>query len=183
MLPGRVVRGRQNPLHWKQPARLRKARKASKLSASALALAAGVNNSSVAHLEAGVGVPRLSTVERIANALKLSPAYLAFGTEGPWEPMEGVALRCNGLAARAREARTARGLSLREADRRAGRADGTLREFEAGTMPGLDTLEAVAKALSVTPAWLAFGIGPMEAPARRSRLAAAPTRSNLPGVP
>jgi hypothetical protein len=38
---------------------------------------------------------------------------------------------------------------------------------ERGTLCTLDTLEALAKALGVSPAWLAFGLGPMEAPTRR----------------
>jgi transcriptional regulator with XRE-family HTH domain len=160
-----VVRGRKNPLHKKLPERLRRVRRDAELSASALSLAAGISKGGAAKLEAGTWVPRLPTVERLALALRLSPAWLAFGMEAAWDLTDYVG--CSGLAVRVRDARTLRGFSIREVERRAKTAEGSIRAVEAGTMPSLDTLEQIAKALGVSPAWLAFGQGAMELPARR----------------
>lgn len=165
VLPTHVVRGRKNPLHLKLPERLRRARTKAALSASALSLEAGISQGGVAKLEAGTWVPRLPTVERLATALRISPAWLAFGLEPDWTP--GRYLGCSGLAQRVRQARAIRGFSIREVERRAETAEGSVRAIEGGTMPGLDTLEQIAKALAVSPAWLAYGEGPMEAPTRR----------------
>lgn len=167
MLPTGVTRGKANPLHKKFPERLRKARKAAGLSAAALCQAAEMSRSSVSQLEARQGVPRLRTVERLARALKVSVAWLAFGLGEAALPAEGEGLRCEGLAQRAKSSRINRGLSVREADRRAETSPGAVRAIEAGGQPSLDTLEALAKALEVSPAWLAFGMGPMDVPKRR----------------
>ena len=165
MVPGQVVRGRQNPLHWKFSERLKRARREKNLTADNLSVAAGVSNSAVSHLEAGARLPHLPTLERIANALHVSPGWLAFGADSPFEPLDG--LRCSLLAERLRVARNERGWSLRELDRQAGVAVGASRSIEAGGMPTLDTIELVAKALQVSPAWLAFGVGSAEGKARR----------------
>jgi transcriptional regulator with XRE-family HTH domain len=144
----------------KLPARLRQARKAVGMSASALSIAAGLSRSTAANAEAGALIPRLATVERLASALNLSPAWLAYGLAASWEP--GLPSGGAGLAERAQTARAGVGLSLREVDRRAGLADGTLRAIEKGSLPSIDTVEAIAKALGVSPAWLAFGLVPTQ---------------------
>lgn len=42
-----------------------------------------------------------------------------------------------------------------------GRAYATLTDISAGkTMPGIDTIEILARALGVSPGWLAYGQGP-----------------------
>lgn len=170
VLPGHVVRGRANPLHWKFPARLRKMRKAKGLSASALGLAAGLSKNSAILLDRAEKCPRVNTAEKLARVLGVSPAWLAFGLGEAAASGEQGPLRCEGLAARAMEARNARRLSVRETDRMAGNAEGVVKSIEHGGMPALDTLEALAKALGVSPAWLAFGEGQQEMPMRRSRL-------------
>jgi transcriptional regulator with XRE-family HTH domain len=162
MLPTTVVRGRKNPLHLKFPARLRRIRKQRKLSASALSLLACMSRGSVGFLEVGTRLPRVNTVERLANALKVSPAWLAFGTEASFEPADGGELLCVGLAARVMDARVARGLGNKDMARRAEISAAEARAVQSGTMPTLDTIEQLAKALSVSSAWLAFGIGAME---------------------
>jgi transcriptional regulator with XRE-family HTH domain len=48
---------------------------------------------------------------------------------------------------------------------------------ERGTMPTLATAEALAKALDLSPAWLAYGIGPREIPARRKARTASAAES------
>ena len=165
LLTSIVMRGRKNPTHWKFPERLRRARKKRQLSTAALSRAAGAGPNTVAQLEAGDRLPRLPMLERIADVLELSAGYLAFGQQEVWVPAEE--LRCKGLSARLIAARAACGLSLREVDRRAGTTAGVIRAIEAGGQPTLDTLESLAAALAVSPAWLAFGHGRRDPPRRR----------------
>ena len=152
-----LTRGRKNPTHWKLHERLKRERKRRQLSAAALSRAAGVGTNTVSQIEAGRRLPRLPMLERIADALQISAGYLAYGQQGDWELV--AELRCKGLSGRLMEARATLGLSLREVDRRAGTTAGTLRAIEAGGQPTLDTLECLATALAISPAWLAFGLG------------------------
>ena len=146
------------------------------MTAHALSLTAGISNNSVSHFEANSRLPRLSTLECIANALRISPGWLAFGAEASWVPFDG--LRCEGLATRLQAVRSANTLTLRELDRRAEISTGASRAIEAGGMPTLDTIELVARALGVSPAWLAYGEGPMEAPTRRRATQTGQTHAN-----
>lgn len=167
MLPTVVVRGRKNPLHFGFAERLRRARKASGLSHAALAREAGLaSRTTTTILESGDSVPRVDTVEKLAHALKLSPCFLAFGVEQPRFPAKGFLSA--GLAGRLAETRQARGLSRLQLGQLSGTSDTFVRMTETGaTMPILAKLEALAKALGVSPAWLAYGQGPMELSARR----------------
>lgn len=173
MLPSAVVRGRKNPLHFGLPLRLQKARRAAHLSFDSVATLAGMTDgSSVAHLERKAGhVPRLDTVERIAYALDLSPAFLAFGIAGEAGPLK-KGLRSEGIAQRLTAERAAAGLSVLAVAKLAALSHTAVGNVERGTMPTLATAEALAKALSVSPGWLAYGIGPRELPRRGSRSAA-----------
>lgn len=119
-------------------------------------------------MEEGSRIPRLPMLEQLAEALQLSPAWLAFGVRQDWEPFEG--LRCASLSSRIREVRALRGLTLREVGRRASSSAAAVSAVEAGSMPTLDTGEELAQALGVSEAWLAFGIGPMVTRARREGL-------------
>ena len=119
-------------------------------------------------IENGIRIPRLPMVEQLARVLGLSPAYLAFGFELP--PSEGDSTGSAGFVARLKDARSLRGATLRELAQSAGIVEGTIRALERGTMPQLDTLESLAKALRVSPAWLAYGEGPGEARRRRGKL-------------
>lgn len=174
MLPRAVVRGHRNPLHSKLPERLRKIRKGARYSGSALSTEAELARNAVRDLERAARVPRVDTLERVAAALAVSPAWLAFG-EGdpqPWEP--SPTLCAEGVGERLREARMLRGYSVREVGRLSGTSDTLVRMTETGqTLPNIGKVEALADALSVSPGWLAFGIGPMQAPARRTRAASA----------
>lgn len=166
-----MTRGRQNPRHWTLPTRLKRARKALGLTALALSQAAGLGKSLVSILEGGGGrVPRLLTVERLANVLHLSPSFLAFGVgvELPYVPTPEP--RCAGFADRLRAELDRRDLAVRALAELAGLSAGGAWALAHGTQPALDTLEAVAKALSVSPAWLAYGIGPRELVRRRGKL-------------
>lgn len=168
MLPTRVVRGRKNPLHLGFAERLRRARKDADLSHAALARAAGLaSRTTTAILENGDSVPRVDTVARLAAALSLSPSYLAFGL-GPLSQADRAG-QSAGLPDRLFAARELRGLSRLQLGQRSGTSHTLVRMTETGTtMPNLAKLEALAKALGISPAWLAFGLDPME-PARRSR--------------
>lgn len=172
MLATGVVRGRANPLHIKFPDRLRRARKAAGLTGAALSRAAGIGEDAVARVEDKRWAPRLDTVERLAHALRVSPAWLAYGLEGEWEAAGD--LRCLQVGERVRAAREAAELSLNEVGRRAGSSAAAVLSVERGVTPALDTAEQLARALRVSPAWLAYGLGPRE-PARRRAAAPAPS--------
>jgi transcriptional regulator with XRE-family HTH domain len=165
-----VVQGRKNPGHFGFPKRLKRARQRRELSSSALSLKAGLSLNAVYGLESGERIPRIDTIERLAGALQISPCELAFGAEGP--SLSGKRLLCEGLPARLAEARAARGLSRTALGQRSETSDTLVRMTETGaTMPNLAKLEALAKALGISPCWLAFGLGPMEAPPRKAQLA------------
>ena len=176
MLPTVVVRGRRNPLHFGLPARLKRARE--HLSYSSVADAAGISDGQIVfRVERKPDhVPRCDTVEKIAYALGLSPAFLAYGIEDhTTRPCDG--LRCEGVASRLLTTRVARGLSMRALARAAGLTDTAVRTTETGaTMPGIDTAEALSNALGVSPGWLAYGLGPVELPNRRA-IRAKPTQA------
>lgn len=174
VLPSAVVRGMPNPLHFTFADRLRRSRKAAGLLAAGLSRAAGLDKNTVGLLEAGPGLPKLSTVEKLARALGLSPGWLAFGLGEPAAAPASAELLCRGLAERARAVRAERGLSALGLAKAAGLTDGAVRSVESGRQPSLATLEALARALRVSPAWLAFGEGPRELPRRGARPAAAP---------
>jgi transcriptional regulator with XRE-family HTH domain len=175
VIPGSVVRGRKNPDYLGFPSRLKKARKSqgASLDTTAAHLSDG---KTVFLLEERRHVPRLDTVEKIAHALGLSPAFLAYGIEADAsQPTAG--LRCEGVASRLRETRAARGLTMRALARAAGLTDTAVRSTETGaSMPSIATVEAFAIALGVSPGWLAYGLGPVELP-RRRRAAASPAPS------
>lgn len=167
MLPTtRLTRGVPNPRYTKFAERLYRSRRAAGLHAVALSEKAGLSGPVVPRLEAGPGLPKLPTLELLARALQLSPGWLAYGLGEPGAPSAGGPLLSNGLADRAREMRAALGISLREVARRSLVADAAVRGVERGAMPAIDTLEKLATALGVSPAWLAYGLGPRELPRR-----------------
>ena len=86
---------------------------------------------------------------------------LAFGIERTDEPCPE--LRSAGLPERLSQARQERGLSRTELGYRSATSDTLVRTTEIGeTMPNLAKVEALARALAVSPCWLAFGIGPQD---------------------
>lgn len=164
VIPSNVVRGRKNPLHFGFAERLKRARRVADVSYAALGRQAGFGSrTTAALLENGERVPRVDTVEKLASALDISPAWLAFGLDFPVK--NGPVSTRTSLAARLREARTAHRLSLREVGRRAGSSGSQVQQTEQGrTIPTLSTVEQLARALGISPAWLAFGLGPMTLP-------------------
>ena len=174
VLPSCVVRGRKNPLHKAFSQRLRQRRSSTGKTLAEVAASAGLaGNSVVLYLESGERAPRLDTVERIAYALDLSPAFLAYALEGEARPPT-KGLRCEGVAQRLADVRAARGLSVLAVAKLAGLSHTAVGNIERGTMPTLATAEALAKAIDLSPAWLAFGIGPRELPPRRKTRTAQP---------
>ena len=174
VIPERAMTsGRPHPLHYRFSERLSRSRRAKGQHAAGLSRSAGLSKNAVSLLEAGPGLPKLSTVEQLARALGLSPGWLAFGL-GDANALAGEGLLCGGLADRARTTRLERGLSALGLADRAGLTDGAVRSVEGGRHPSLSTLEALATALQVSPAWLAFGQLPRELPRRGSRPAESP---------
>ena len=171
-----VVRGRKNPLFMGLAARLKTARKTAALNRQSVTQRAKLSDvSAVLGIEQGQRIPRLDTVERVAYALGLSPAFLAYGIEADAsQPTDG--LRCEGVASRLRETRIHLGLSVLALATAAGLSHTAVGNVERGTMPTLATAEALAIALGVSPGWLAYGLGPMELPGRR-RAAVSPAPS------
>lgn len=167
VLPDAVVRGRKNPLHHAFSARFRRARRDSGLTLVDLAARASLAGGSVLlYLETGTRAPRLDTVEKLAYALGLSPAFLAYGLDG--EPtLPDDKLRALGVAARLRTTRIEQDLSVLAVATAAGVSHTAVGNIERGTMPGLDTTEALAIALGVSPGWLGYGLGPRALPGRR----------------
>lgn len=172
MVPtGLVTRGKPNPLHQTFPERLRRSRKGVRLTASGLSLAAGINKNAVSGLEGRESLPRLPTVEQLARVLRVSPGWLAYGLGEAEAPAAQDPPRCAGLRDRLRDAAAERDLSLREVARRADAGEGVAVAVARGTLPSIATLEDLARALAVSPAWLAFGEGPRELPRRGAKTA------------
>ena len=156
MLPGRVVRGRRNPLYVGFPARLKKARRDAGLSLTELGDRAGVGSAKTASaLERGVNTPRLSTIVRLAVVLGVRPGWLAYGTSD--EDGCRYDRELSTLAIRLRTIRLAQGLSLRLLGARSGTSGNLVSQIEKGSDPAIDTLERIATALAVPVAWLGFG--------------------------
>jgi transcriptional regulator with XRE-family HTH domain len=85
MLSDLVTRGKRNPLHQGLADRLKKERKLQRLSFRALALRAEVGIGTPQNIEVERNAATLEVVEKLARALGVSPAWLAFGM-GPREP-------------------------------------------------------------------------------------------------
>ena len=155
------------------PTRLKKARLTVGYNRQRLTQHAAIaGQSSIAEWEDKKRIPRLDAVEKIAYSLGLSPAFLAYGIDAD-ASQPTSSLHSEGVASRVRQMRIARGLSVLAVATAAGLSHTAVGNVERGTMPGLDTAEALAVALGVSPAWLAYGLGPMELPSRRRRAAAA----------
>lgn len=184
-----VPSGVKNPLWWGLANRLRQLGIDHELSQTQIGVAAGIDRAVISRIEHGGVAPRLDTIERLAVALGISPVWLAFGEQGhmrfrqrhprpalPFDPpvpelaeREFKALY-SGLADRLKLARQLRDLSLRQVGKLAkhphapeddkGLSAQAVLDIEMGRrIPYVETCEAVAVALDVSPGWLAFGEG------------------------
>lgn len=175
-----VPRGKKNPLYQQVAQRLVWLREVSGLPQIDLGLMAGVSHTTISSIEITKVTSKISTIEQVATALGVSPAWLAFGEDGhlPWRerhPRFGLepaappepapaARECQnlyqGMGARLKLAREVKGLSMRALGRAAGCTVAAISLLEAGTsVVLLSTCEDLAKALDVAPGWLAYGIG------------------------
>ncbi len=156
MLPSAVVRGRKNPAFLKLPARLKRARRAAGLDCQALSIKAGLSPNVAFYIERNGRVPRLDVVEQLAAALDVAPGWLAFGRAG--ETASHGKPDHIGVSVRLRAVRDERALSANALGQAAEVATGTILYIEKGrTVPSVETVEKLAKALKISPAWLSFG--------------------------
>jgi transcriptional regulator with XRE-family HTH domain len=138
------------------PARLRRAREDAGLDLKQLSLRAGLSHNTAFSIEHGTRMPAIDTVAALAQVLSVRADWLGFGEGQPASLPEPD--NSSTLASRLRDTRIAQGLSYRAVAQAAGVSDMTVRATERGqTMPTIDTAERMAKALSVSPGWLAFG--------------------------
>lgn len=173
-----LTSGVKNPLWFGLADRLLASRNCCGFSQETVSVLSGINESAARHIEIGRSIPTLGTVEHLACALGVSPTWLAFGYDGfeVWRervPRKGEAERpaptpnpgarpCpemfRGIPERLRLAREQSGLSMRAIARATELSAQTIALIEAGrSVPLISNIEAIAKALSVSPGWLAFG--------------------------
>ena len=160
-----MVRGSPNPLHFGLPARLRKARKQLGLTRKGLGQKVGRDPKVAAKIEAGERMPTVGTVARLASGLNVSAGWLGFGIGD--QAQSGAATTTDGMGNRLGAVRIERGLSKAALARLLDLSAIAIANIEKGAQTSLDVLEAIAKALGVSPAWLAYGEGPQVLPSRR----------------
>jgi len=131
------------------------------LSQRAVAQAAGIGLSVPHYIERSKSGTSVMLVEQLAEALRVSPAWLAYGL-GPRTVRRAPAPRSQGLPRRLLQARHKAGLTHRELAERAEVVHMTPYRIELadGYSASLAVVERLAEALQVSPAWLAYGIGP-----------------------
>lgn len=139
------------------PERLRSSRTARGLSYRGLARkGCGCADVVLPGYEAATSSPRIDRVAALARALDVSAPWLAFGEEGQAAD-DGAALHV-----RLRMARSAAALRQQDLATAADLTQVSIGKIEAGErLPRLDVAAALARALRVRPAWLAFGVGEM----------------------
>lgn len=130
-----------------------------------LAEKVGRDTKVAADIEAGQRLPTLATVARLASALGVAAAWLAYGI-GDMHTDHAPALT-DGMGARLVAVRSEREVSKAELARLTELSPRAIAKIEAGGQAGIETIEALAKALDISPAWLAFNQGPRELPKRR----------------
>jgi transcriptional regulator with XRE-family HTH domain len=74
---------------------------------------------------------------------------------------------CDGMGARLQQLRVERGHTKAASARLVGLSPSTVADIEYGAQTGVEVIEALAKALYISPAWLAFNQGSRELPVRR----------------
>jgi transcriptional regulator with XRE-family HTH domain len=162
-----VARGVKNPLHFGLARRLRMARLAADLGRQPLSLSAQLASTAVRSIEVEQRVPSVEAVEKLASVLHVSPCFLAFGVERPFD--EQAVGRIGELPARLKFAREHSGLSQNALAKAAGVARTMIGYIESGaTMPSVATIELLASALRVSPCWLAFAEGEPHPESRRT---------------
>ena len=159
-----MVRGSPNPLFFGLPLRLHRTRKQCQITPSALGPKVGLHRGIAAYIETGERIPSVGTIAKLAAALGVSAPWLAYGI-GNSTP--DTSASCDAMGQRLQAVRTDRGLTKAALARMVELKAPSLSQIENGGQAGVDTIETLAKALGVSPGWLAYGVGPMEPPARR----------------
>jgi len=136
----------------------------------ALARLAGVSAPMIGYLVMGQRIPTVGTIARLAAALRVSPAWLAYGIGEPTE--ESAVGTCETMGVRLQTSREAKGLTKAALARLGGLSPSAFAKIENGGQSGIDVIESLAKALGVSAGWLAFGMGP--------QVVAAPRRGRPP---
>lgn len=135
--------------------RLRQVREARKVSVNRLAVQAQVARDLVRVLERGGQVPRARTVLQLASALRVSPAWLAYGAGG----IRAAEADVTRFGNRLERSRLLRRIDKQDLASRIGGTRAGIRLLERGAhLTTIDRIEHLAAALRVKVAWLAFGI-------------------------
>ena len=139
--------------------------KQSGLTRRALARSAGVSNALVGYLETDQRWPTVATVARLASALNVSAAHLAYRLAEPTS--DSTAVNTDDMGARLASVRDERKISRAELARLTELSPRTIAKIESGGQSGVEVVEALAQALGISPGWLAFGIGDRDLPPTR----------------
>lgn len=175
-----MVRGRKNPLHYGLPSRLRKARKTAGLSRKAVVQKVGAGQTAVRDIETNQRLPTVATIARLASALNVSAAHLAYGLGEPTS--DSTAANTDDMGARLTSVRVERGHTKAALARLVELSPSTVADIENGAQSGVEVVEALASALRVSPGWLAFGEGSkVLPPIRRGRPRSAPVSPDPAG--
>jgi len=130
----------------------------------AVAQHAGGDKNASRDIESGQRIPSVGTIAKLAAALGVSAPWLAYGLG---EATPARVASCDGMGQRLQAVRTERGLTKAALARMVELKAPSLSQIENGGQSGVDTVERIAKALGVSPGWLAYGVGPMVLPPRR----------------
>lgn len=160
-----MVRGSPNPLYFGLPTHLKKARKHAGLTRTALAHKVGGDQTTALDIETGRRLPTVGTVARLAAGLEVSAGWLGFGL-GEMGVEESSAT-CDDMGARLQAVRIGRGFSKAALARMVKLSPTALANIENGAQSGVEVIAALAKALDISPAWLAFNQRPQVLPSRR----------------
>ncbi len=160
-----MVRGSPNPLHFGLPLRMRKARKSAGLTRNVVVQKIGAGQTAARDIESGERVPTVASVARFASTLGVSAGWLGYGLGEQHTACPGSTT--DGMGARLALVRIECGFSKAALARLANLSPSSFAKIENGGQTGVDVLESLAKALGVSPAWLAFGEGPREIPKKR----------------
>ena len=125
----------------------------------------GRDSEVTAKVESGERIPTVGTLARLASALDVSAGWLGYGLGE--QNTDGKAATTDGMGARLASVRIERGLTKVALARLLDLSATAIANIEKGAQTGVDVLESLAKALGVSPAWLAFGEGPREIPKKR----------------
>ena len=171
-----MVRGSPNPRYFGLPTRLKQARKHAQLTRAALANRVGGDQTTAHDIEMGRRLPTVGTIARLALGLGVSAGWLGFGIG---EMVSTAAMTaCDGMGERLQSVRVASKLSKAELARVVDLSPTALANIEKGAQSGVEVIAALAKALGISPAWLAFNEGPQILPSRRR--GRPPTQSSAP---